>query len=221
MGRFSDLKDHALATLHGKWGSFVGITFIYLLLYGIASGFTNSGKLFIGSNFSTLAIICTCSGVLLTLLMIPMSMGYAIAHLHSSREDIPAEPGDLFYGYKNFGHVLGTLLLQALAIFGGLILLVIPGIILGFAYAMVPYILHDHPELSATETLQMSRMMMKGHKWEFFLLELSFIGWAILCFFTLFIGYLWLAPYIQMTITKFYEKLRAEYEGASEENMLQ
>jgi len=64
-------------------------------------------------------------------------------------------------------------------------------------------------------------MMMKGHKWELFVLELSFIGWALLCVLTLFIGYLWLVPYMQMTITKFYEKIRVEYENAGNVSELQ
>lgn len=219
MGKINDLKDQALATLRGKWGSFVGITFIYFLLVSIASGFTSYGSIFQATNFSTLSLVCTCSGVLLTLLMLPISMGFSIAHLHASRQDLPADPGDLFYGYKNFWHVLGTFILEYLAVFAGFILFVIPGIILAFAYAMVPFILRDHPELSITETLWTSRMMMKGHKWELFVLELSFIGWALLCVLTLFIGYLWLMPYMQMTITKFYEKIRAEYEGHSDNSM--
>ena len=214
MGKINDLKDQALATLRGKWGSFVGITFIYFLLVGIASGFANYGTIFHGTNFSTLAIICTSSGVLLTLLMLPIVMGFVVAHLHSSRQDLPADPSDLFYGYKSFGHVLGTFVLMYLAVFVGLILFIVPGIILAFGYALVPFLLHDHPELSVTETLQLSRMMMKGHKWELFVLELSFIGWALLCVLTLFIGYLWLVPYMQMTFTKFYEKIRVEYENA-------
>jgi len=48
-------------------------------------------------------------------------------------------------------------------------------------------------------------------------LYLSFIGWAILCVFTLFIGFFWLGPYMQMTEVKFYEKIRAEFEGETEE----
>lgn len=218
MGKFNDLKDQALATLRGKWGSFVGITFIYFLLAGIASGFTSYGSILQATNLSTLYIVCTCSGVLMTLLMIPLGMGFSVAHLHASRQDLPADPSDLFYGYKNFWHVLGSFILVYLAVLAGFILLIIPGIILSFAYAMVPFILRDHPELSVSETLWTSRMMMKGHKWELFVLELSFIGWALLCVLTLFIGYLWLVPYMQMTITKFYEKIRAEYEGAGTEN---
>ena len=218
MGYINDLKEQALTSLRGKWGSFVGLTFIYMLLMGIASGATQFGEIFTGSSFSTLALIMTSSGVLLTIIAIPMQFGYVVAHLHSSRQDLPADINDLFFGYKRFWQVLGTLLLQALAIIGGFILFIVPGIILAFAYAIVPLVLRDNPELSAVEVLQKSRMMMKGHKWELFLIYLSFIGWAVLCIFTFFIGYLWLAPYMQMTEVKFYEQLRAEFEGEYEEN---
>ena len=219
MGKINDLKEQDLATLKGKWGSFVGLTFLYILLAGIASTTTQFGEIFTGSSFTTLAMIMTGSGVLLTLLALPLQYGDYVAYLNSSRQDLPADIGDLFCGYKRFWKVLGTLLLMMLAIIGGFILLVVPGIILCFAYAMVPYVLRDNPELSCTETLAKSREMMKGHKWELFVLYLSFIGWAILCVFTLFIGFLWLTPYMQMTETKFYEKIRAEYEGVGEEDM--
>ena len=219
MGKINDLKEQALATLKGKWGSFVGLTFLYILIAGIASTTTQFGEIFTGSSFTTLAMFMTGSGVLLTLLALPLQYGYYVAYLNSSRQDLPADIGDLFCGYKCFWKVLGTLLLMMLAIIGGFILLVVPGIILCFAYAMVPYVLRDNPELSCTETLAKSREMMKGHKWELFVLYLSFIGWAILCVFTLFIGFLWLTPYMQMTETKFYEKIRAEYEGVGEEDM--
>jgi uncharacterized membrane protein len=84
---------------------------------------------------------------------------------------------------------------------------------------MVPLLMRDDPELTAKETLTKSRLMMQGHKWEFFILLLSFIGWSILSVFTFGIGYLWLAPYICMTYTKYYEHLRAEYEGVGNEEM--
>ena len=220
MGYFNDLKEEALATLKGKWGSFVGLTFIYVLLYCLASCWTNYRTIFQDSSFTTLAMVLTVMGSILTIAFIPMQFGYAVAHLHSSRQDLPAEIGDLFFGYRRFWHVLGTMLLTMLAIIGGMILFVVPGIILAFAYAIVPLVLRDNPELSAVEVLQKSRMMMKGHKMDLFLLYLSFIGWAILCIFTLFIGYLWLAPYMQMTEVKFYEQIRAEFEGEEEEKQI-
>lgn len=216
MGYIKDLKEQALATLRGKWGSFVGLTFIYLLIVGIAFSVTQLGEIFTGSFFTKLALIMTSSGVVLTILSIPLQVGYYIAHLNSSRQDLPADIVDLFLGYKRFWHVLVTMLLMVLAVTVGFILFVVPGIILCFAYAMVPFVLYDNPELSAVEVLQKSRMMMQGHKWDLFVLYISFIGWAILGMITLFIGYYWLGPYIQMTEVKFYEQIRAEFEGEEE-----
>ena len=246
MGKINDLKDQALATLKGKWGSFVGLTFIYILLYGLASCLTQFGSIFQGSSFTTITWILTVIGVIVSILFVPMQYGYYIAHLNSSRQDLPADIGDLFCGYRRFTDVFFTLLLQMLVIIGIMIpaflfigimaglgqmeshsglfiliafLLMIPGIVLSFAYAMVPFILHDKPELHPVEVLRESRMMMQDHKMEYFLLLLSFIGWGILCVFTFFIGFLWLAPYIQMTEVKYYEELRAEYEGVGKEEV--
>lgn len=245
MGKINDLKDQALDTLRGKWGSFVGLTFIYILLYVVASCPTQLGVLFQGSSFSTMKVVLSVIGGIITVLFIPMQYGYYIAHLNASRQDLPAEIGDLFCGYRRFADVFVTMLLQFLAIFVALLpyiifyevmiikglffahtflnftialLLMIPGLILGLAYTMVPFILHDHPELNPVGVLRESRMMMKDHKWELFLLILSFFGWLLLCILTLGIGILWLAPYMQMTITKYYEQLRAEYEGVADEN---
>ena len=45
---------------------------------------------------------------------------------------------------------------------------------------------------------------MSGNKMKLFLLDLSFIGWAIVCSFTCGIGYLWLYPYMQASRAEFY-----------------
>ena len=246
MGKINDLKEQALATLRGKWGSFVGLTFLYILLYVLASGLAQYGAIFQGSSFTKLAYLLTIIGAIIMILFVPMQYGYYIAHLNSSRQDLPADIGDLFCGYKRFVDVFVTLLLQFLAVFAALIpyfvffgvslathlieshifmvivvgfLLLIPGLILGLAYTLVPFILHDHPELHPAGVLSESRMMMKGHKWELFLLMLSFFGWLLLAVFTFGIGLLWLTPYMSMTLVKFYEQRRAEYEGFGEEEM--
>lgn len=245
MGKINDLKNQALDTLRGKWGSFVGLTFVFALIYFLASSLSQFGTIFKDSSFSTLAVVFTAIGTIVTILFIPMQYGYYIAHLNSSRQDLPADIGDLFCGYRRFTDVFFTLLLQGLVVVCAMLpfiiffsvmmakdlffthtflyaaiacLLMTPGMVLSLAYAMVAFILHDHPELHPAAVLTESRMMMRGHKWEFFLLMLSFFGWGILCVFTFGIGFLWLAPYIMMTEVKFYEQLRAEYEGAGEEN---
>ena len=75
------------------------------------------------------------------------------------------------------------------------------------------YILVEKPELSANEAIELSIKMMDGRKMDLFLLYLSFIGWAILAIFTLFIGYLWLYPYMYTSLAAFYEDVKADYES--------
>ena len=59
------------------------------------------------------------------------------------------------------------------------------------------------------DVLKTSRMMMRGHKWQLFVLELTFLGWALLCVLTLGIGFLWLAPYMEAAKAAFYNDLKA------------
>ena len=87
MGKINDLKDQALATLRGKWGSFIGITFIFILLYGIVQFLAQCGTIFQGSSFTTLAVVFLIIGGILGLLMLPMQYGYYVAYLNSSRQD--------------------------------------------------------------------------------------------------------------------------------------
>ena len=113
---------------------------------------------------------------------------------------------------KNYWHKVWGMFLMYLFIFLWSLLLVIPGIIKMFSYSMTPYILEEHPELSANDAIDRSRAMMKGHKFDLFWLILSFIGWMILCIFTFGIGYIWLLPYMETSIAGFYEDVKADYE---------
>ena len=73
---------------------------------------------------------------------------------------------------------------------------------------MVPYIIKDNPELSATEAITRSREMMNGHKMEAFLMDLSFIGWYILGGLTFdLVNIFWTQPYHQSARAKFYTEL--------------
>lgn len=66
------------------------------------------------------------------------------------------------------------------------------------------YLMFDFPKNSGKETLFLCRRLMKGHKKQLFLLELSFLPLMLLCILSLGIGFLWLQPYMQMTYTYFY-----------------
>jgi uncharacterized membrane protein len=80
--------------------------------------------------------------------------------------------------------------------------------------------LADDENISASDALKKSKEMMDGNKMKLFLLSLSFIGWALLSIFTLFIGLLWLIPYIQITMAKFYQDLKGEDESKGSNSSL-
>lgn len=86
-----------------------------------------------------------------------------------------------------------------------LAILCIPAYIAYFRYSMSYYILADNPGIGPLEAIRRSKEMMKGNKWKLFCLYLSFIGWAVLSIFTLFIGFLWLTPYIEVSKIAFYD----------------
>lgn len=99
-----------------------------------------------------------------------------------------------------------------------IMMLVIGGTILGlivivFAtyislkFSLSYFILLDNPGMGVIDTLKLSSSMMKGHMMKLLSLYLSFIGWAILCVFTIFIGFLWLGPYVAVSFARFYDDL--------------
>ena len=77
----------------------------------------------------------------------------------------------------------------------------------GLLYSIAYNIGYDNPELSSKDCVKKSEELMKGNRGTLLLLELSFIGWGILAVFTLGIGLLWLAPYMQIAVICFYERL--------------
>lgn len=89
------------------------------------------------------------------------------------------------------------------------LLFIFPGIIAAYRYRMSVYLLLDDPHKSVMECIRESKQMMKGHKWELFVLDLSFIGWSILLSLPL-IGYfvqIWTVPYFSLTYALYYETL--------------
>jgi len=102
--------------------------------------------------------------------------------------------------------------LRSRLITGGLcwsLLFIIPGIVKSYSYRMVPYILAENDEISGKEAIELSMQMMNGHKWNTFVLDLSFLGWQILSAFTLgILSVFYVAPYIHATDAELYKTLR-------------
>ena len=88
------------------------------------------------------------------------------------------------------------------------ILLIIPGIIKSYSYSMAFYIMADNPSMKSMEALKESQKMMDGHKWELFILDLSFIWWNLLAAITFGVAYIYVGPYYEATRTNFYNYLK-------------
>lgn len=188
----SELRAVSRTTLSGNWMMAALATLVYLLIAGGVSSIPVAG--------SVLAIIITY----------PLAYGFAILFLDLFREGKPIDIGKLFDGFKDFGRVWGTLILVAIYTILWTCLLIIPGIVKSYSYALTPFILKDEPELKYNAAIEKSMRMMDGYKMKLFLLDLSFIGWMILSILTLGIGLLFLQPYMNTARAAFYEDLKAE-----------
>ena len=69
--------------------------------------------------------------------------------------------------------------------------------------------------MKALECFYESKRLMEGHKMEYFILQLSFIGWSVLTVFTLGILGFWLLPYMETTYAEFYDKLKEVKYGSN------
>ena len=105
-------------------------------------------------------------------------------------------------------NVLFTMLIRDIFTILWTLLLIIPGIIKSYAYNMVPYILADNPTLDYKRAIDLSIKMTDGHKWNMFVLDLSFLGWYILGFLALIVGTLFVHPYVDSTYAQLYLILR-------------
>lgn len=228
-------KDSALAALRGNWGKAVCVTLVYIIIALVIAGPMGYSSIKMseameGISYSSASSIldmasdpefliarrindgATGMGLLLEFfLLLPLE----VALLNSFRRLLVKGDNNLMgnlFNFSNYWRKVGGMLLVGIFIFLWTLLFIIPGIIKSFSYAMTPYILDEYPELSPSEAIHRSRMMMKGHKFDLFWLYLSFIGWGILCLFTFGIGFLWLVPYMQTAEAAFYEEVKADYE---------
>ena len=116
----------------------------------------------------------------------------------------------MFDGFNCFGKAFWSAFLTGLFIMLWSLLFIIPGIIKTYSYAMTYFIIADDPDVGTLEAITRSRQLMDGNKWRLFCLSLRFIGWWILCLFTLGIGFLWLWPYMMAATAAFYRDVEAE-----------
>lgn len=197
----AELKAAAKAQIKGN----IGIIFLCcVIMYGIgfAAGYI-AGPL----------------GTIVSLVITPsFTIGLTLIFLGLT-EGKKAEVGTLFKGFHYFGKALWLSILIFVFIFLWALLLYIPGIIKSYSYSMAYNILAEHPEMTAREALRESKAIMHGHKGELFVLYLSFIPWILLCVVTLGIGMIYVVPYVETTITNFYQQIKRQPQ-TTEENVI-
>lgn len=195
-----ELKNRAKESLKGKYGEAIKlllITFAISFATGFVIGFLNLDE-DIAELISSIVSLAV-AGLL--------GFGTVSFFLKISRNETVTYK-ELFSKINMCFSYLAISLLVGLFTALWSLLLIIPGIIAAINYSLVYFVKLDNPELGALEVLRKSKEMMNGHKWDFFILILSFLGWAILGIFTLGILYLWLVPYMQVTYANFYNSLK-------------
>ena len=199
-------------TLSPHWNDVAIIMLIIVLCSCIGSGVSMFGSL---HQLTGLSMMGSGLSLVVSILLVgPLSIGlYSLILSYIRQEEMQDSALQTVIktamgNYTNcvISYFLMTILIALIAI----PTLGIGAIILGCAYAMVPFILRDNPELTPREVLHKSRIMMRGHKWDLFVLVLSFIGWFLVAIITFGIGFLWIGPYLDAAIAHFYEDIKGE-----------
>ena len=222
---YSEIRRQARDNLRGHWGQAVIAAMVAGLLGGGITSASSSAGGSAGSSSSTLDLeafqslppevmhaATTILGVVGILALMGFVIGgtvqlgysvYLLKQYHRQETSI----GDLFSQFFRFGTGFAQKFFVNLYTILWTLLFVIPGIVKGFSYAMTPFILADNPNLTANQAITRSRELMDGHKWELFVLRLTFIGWDIAAALTMNIGHLALNPYKNAAEAAFYREI--------------
>ncbi len=193
-----ELKARAKAQLGNQ---IFGTNWMYALVSSLVAAL-------ILSACSAIPMLGSVAGLILTG---PITFGLTYIYLKQARDGQCMQIGDVFKGFSvDFAGNLVLYILMSVFTFLWTLLFIIPGIIKAFAYSMAYYVKVDHPELTAGQCLKARENLMKGHKFEYFVLSLSFIGWFFVGTLCLGIGLLWVIPYVNATNAQFYEYIKAQ-----------
>jgi uncharacterized membrane protein len=199
-----EIKNQAKSMIKGKL-EIVWKAYFVVLLISLGAGLVMG--LLTGDN--TESSFYALINIIISLALMPISVGIMVYMLKFVRNQNP-ETKDVWSTFSKFIPIILTSIIAAFAISLGFILLIIPGIILSLGLSMYVYILADsNYNLSPVEVLRESWRLMKGYKGEYFVFNLSFIGWMFLVPLTFGLLLIWLLPYILTAETLFYERLKS------------
>lgn len=201
----AELKQQAKAQLKGNLGMLLLCMLVYVLVCFAVS-------LIGGFIFSKVPVLLY---VVTYVVVPPILIGYYMVYLQATYGEKP-QVATLFRPYKECW-VQSILLNLLVTIFTFLwtLLLIVPGIIKTFSYSQAMYILAENPDMSAKEAINESKQIMDGHKLDLFVLHLSFIPWQLLSIVTFGLAYIYVAPYMTLTITNFYHNVKRQSASAA------
>lgn len=187
----AELKARAKEQLKGNVWKFF-LCYLVIFLIGAACGL--------------IPVVGTIASFIITP---ALSVGLILAFLNVSKGG-KAEVSTLFTGFQYFGKALWLMILIFVFTFLWMLLFYIPGIIKAISYSMSYFILAENPEMTAREALNESKAIMHGHKWDYFVMGLSFIPWILLTGITFGIAGIYVVPYMELTITNFYHSIKRQ-----------
>ena len=198
MGRV-ELKKWAKEKIKGHMWQLLGVILVASILTSLVVG---QKYTFEDGKFSA------TGGVPLGIFLYFIEVGLAYYMVKFINDKNPVFK-DLFYFAKDYVRTLIVGFLTGIFTFLWALLLIIPGIIKGIAYSLVPLILADekYKDLGYMDVLKKSEELMNGHKMDYFVLGLSFIGWHLLAILTLGILEIWIAPYQTTATYKFLDDI--------------
>ncbi|PEG81343.1 MULTISPECIES: DUF975 family protein [unclassified Lactobacillus] len=214
-----ELKDNAKQYLRGNWGWAIIVFLITAIIVGI---FTGAGHWLDETyiNYDGTNIFYQFASPIGSILLwigsfIGLSRNIAFLELRDDqKEEKPYMAAFSVFTENRFGPELINFVLVSIFTFLWTWLLIIPGIIKAYSYSMTPYIVKDMvasgKQVSATDGINASKELMKGHKMALFIFDLSFLGWNILAAITCGIGYLWVTPYYQTAKANFYRHIAGD-----------
>lgn len=154
-----------------------GIIFCYIVVYGIVYSFLRG----------------------------TVQLGYA-QFLLKQQDGADYGPMDMFSQFYRVKEGFWQIFLRELYTTLWTLLFIVPGIVKSYSYAMTPFIMAEHPEMTAKEAIRASQVLMKGHKADLFCLDLSFIGWGFASAFAL-NGHYVIHPYKNTAYAIFYRSI--------------
>lgn len=227
----AQLKDNAKSALKPTyWLSFVVCilpTAIAGIFFYIIFSFLGLGQMATSYSYSynysySYGYSLNAGGTFISFLLLILASIFLLSPLivGSARFFIRAAQGDCQITYlfsvfekKNYMNIVKVMFMQSLYVFLWSLLFVVPGIIKSYQYYMVPYLLAENPEMNYKDALALSTAMTNGEKMNIFVLELSFLGWAMLGSMLCYVGNLFLYPYMNATYAQLYFALKAKMSG--------